>query len=887
MANDVAIIRPQAGFQEMFVRSNVDFCMGGGCLNSGKLQPVDSNVLTPTGWVRMGDLRVGDYVSTPFGKPSKVIEIYEHKQKDIYRITTNDGRSCECGLEHLWSIRTQKQKQKFLKERDPSKYITVLETSDLIKRLANGKKNYIQIPYAQEFPKKELVIPPYVLGVLLGDGCMTPKTWINNTNILFSSQEEDIIQKVYDIVGGTKIYRQPNCYTKKIYTPNAKRYREYCESKNLMTYSHLKYIPDEYLFSSIEDRKQLLFGLMDTDGTVSTGGNFIFSTTSEEMKNGFVFLCRSLGYRATVHKDSRDKYKSGVGYSIIISTFDNIFTSKKHIERYNRWINKDRKYERFYEHIYITSIERVRVSDARCILVDDPLHLYITDDFITTHNSYASVLACSYGVLDPKFTALYLRNNLGDLKAGGGIADTFREIFGENVNIVESGEPHIDFPSGARIDLTHVNDQSRDAIRRRFKGRQYDLIVFDEGTGYTWECFTEIATRNRGKGNCKKQMLMTTNPEKDHWIRTFIDWYVGDDGLIREDRNGVIRYFYVNGETVSDVVWGFSKEEVISKCRVGIEKKIKEMNKKSKGFKFKAEDLVKSFTFYLGSMSENVASIGENGGYAGSVAMVGGRAADQYLEGNWNVSTKGVEDAPIPQNLAAYVFENDPQTNGDKWLTVDLADYGTDNYLAIAWDGFHIIDIQLVPVSTPIGNAYNAKSLCAKHGIREDHVIFDATSGMYFKDYLPTSIAYYSNSPSIGVYGKSVMKLKDECFDRLCSIIGRRQMSIAEHLHNLPYVHAKIKERISIKQEFLEECAVVLFREAPGGRKTLVSKKEMRKLLGRMRSTDFLDPCAMRMLPVLRYSHGQELECTAQAVKNAFASDEGNTVDIYDESTWC
>jgi hypothetical protein len=181
--------------------------------------------------------------------------------------------------------------------------------------------------------------------------------------------------------------------------------------------------------------------------------------------------------------------------------------------------------------------------------------------------SYASVLACAQYINNPMFRALYLRNNLGDLKAGGGIADTFREIFGESIKIVESGDPHINFPSGAVIDLTHVANQSREAIRQRFKGRQYDLIVFDEGTGYTWECLTEIMTRNRGKGSWTGHVLMTTNPEKDHWIRTFIDWYIGEDGYIREDREGVVRYFFVNGESVNDVVWGDSKEEVIQRLQ--------------------------------------------------------------------------------------------------------------------------------------------------------------------------------------------------------------------------------------------------------------------------------------------------------------------------------
>lgn len=878
------IIRAQSGFQEKFTRTNVDFCIGGGVVDCGKLQPLYSKVLTPDGWKRMGDLKVGDYVSMPFSEPARILKIYEHKQKDIYNVTTSDGRICECGLEHLWSIRTRKQKEKYLKDKDKSKHLSVLQTKDLIERLNKGKKCYIPVPEAQEFSKKELPIPPYVMGVLLGDGCITESSWKQDTHILFSSQEDDIIQKVYDIVGGTGIYVNKNNYTKKIYTPNARTYREYCDKEGLLTYSYLKHIPNDYLYSSVEDRKQLLYGLMDTDGTVSDKGNFVFSTTSERLKHDFVELCRSIGYVVTVHEDKREKYKYGIGYVIIVSTYDKIFTSEKHLKKYNKWIGKYRRFRKNYDHVYIKSIEKVGVSDARCILVDDPLHLYITDDYITTHNTFAAVMACAEPSSDKNFRALYLRNNLGDARAAGGIMDTFREIYGSSVKIIESGDPHIDFPSGATVDVTHVANQSKDAILRRFKGRQYDLIYFDEGTGFSWETFTTIYTRNRGKGKWTGHVLMTTNPERDHWLRTFLDWYIGEDGFIREDRNGIVRYFYINGETVNDVVWGDSKEEVFDKCRIDIVRKLKKLNGKNDTFKY--EDLIMSFTFYLGRMSENKASIGSNSGYAGAVAMAGGRTAQQMLEGNWNVSTKGDLDNPISHEMAEYVFDNDPQVNGDKWITADLADYGTDNFIAIVWDGFHVIDMLIIGSSTPRQNAENLRMLSLKHDIPQNHIIFDAIGGSYMKDYLPEAIAYISYASTCGMYARSAYKLKDECYMRLVDVINRRALSIDESVANKKYEHAKLTESITLRNEFIEECSVIRFRDTTGGRKALISKREMRQHMGKYRSTDVLDPCAMRMLPILKYENGTELTETAIANQSNENVNEKLYVDIYDDSTW-
>ena len=177
--------------------------------------------------------------------------------------------------------------------------------------------------------------------------------------------------------------------------------------------------------------------------------------------------------------------------------------------------------------------------------------------------SFAACLSVAEPSNDSHFRGLFLRNNLGDARASGGLIDTFKEIYGSAIDVVESGEPKVTFKeSGARIDVTHVSDQSREKVLQRFKGRQYDFIYFDEGTGFTWECFSAIYTRNRGMAQWTGKVRMTTNPDRNHWLRKFLDWYIGADGFIIPEREGVVRYFFMNGETVNDVVWGDTKKEV-------------------------------------------------------------------------------------------------------------------------------------------------------------------------------------------------------------------------------------------------------------------------------------------------------------------------------------
>lgn len=878
MASKQKIIKPFDGFQDKFVRSNLDLVIGGGSMGGGKLNPLYTPVLTTKGWVKMGDLKVGDLVCTPFGNPSPILQIFEHKSKDIYELETFDGRKTYCGLEHLWSFRTTKQIAKYRIHGDMSRNLTTEDTERIIERMNQGQSIYLPISNAQEFTDKKYVIHPYVLGVLLGDGCLVER--FSETSFVISNTEQDIIDKVAGLSNATRVRHCDSSHSKTFFSPLAKEYNKYMSSIGLLTYSYNKFIPNEYLWGSIEQRKQLLYGLMDTDGCVEDKNRFSFSTTSKQLAEDFIYLCRSLGYIATLNVDKRSgKYTKGIAYDISISTDDIIFSSEKHLNRYYSNLDKStRKYARTNDHIRIKSIVKHSNDDARCIYIEDALHLYIIDDFIVTHNSAAAVLSIAEPVLDSRFRAVFLRNNLGDLKSGGGILDEFRKMYGSWCNVVESGDPHVDFPSGARIDVTHIADQTKDKVLQRFKGRQYDFIYFDEGTGFTWECFTAVYSRNRGMAKWTGKVRMTTNPKRNHWLRKFLDWYIGADGFIIPERDGVVRYFYINGETVNDVVWGDTKEEVYRQCKINIDRTLAKFNGKTGKSTYK--DMIKSFTFYEGKMSGNKAILDSNSGYVGSVAVMGGREAQANLEGNWNVDTEEDFDAPISNTDANQCFLNDPQINNDKWVTCDLADTGTDNFLCLAWNGFHIFDYLILKQTTPRQNAEHLEMFAQQHDISNSHIIYDAIRGTYINDYIPEAIPFISNHAPIGMYGRMAYNLKSECYMRLVEAIKRQYISFDDSIANRLYDHANLKQQITIQEEFREECAVVRFKDMPSGKKSLMSKKEMNAKLGKNRSMDLLDPCAMRFLPVLEYPYGEELTKTMTEV---YDDDDEGRESIYDD----
>lgn len=890
MSEQTKIIQPQAGFQERFVRSNVDVVIGGGVLNS---QPIDCLIATPNGFVRMGDINAGDIICNPKGGLQKVNYVIDKGYKECVEFILDDGRIIESDLEHHWRVKDSK---KGMMEVSAQYIINRIEDN---RKIDNRHKKTLRIPTTAPVEYKDMYynerpIHPYVLGCLLGDG------WFSDGHyyIGFCNPDKEIVDRIISLGYNLKKSRNDDEYS---YELRDNKVKEYLKQLGLWNRkSHNKFIPNSYKYAPLEERMELIRGLMDTDGTSSIREKRFrvgYRTVSPFLRDDLREMLWAIGAKVSIcttppairkrRKDSEQlmNCKESYGFYIVAPNNRDLFHLSRKKEKCQS--DKERKVK------LALTIKDYRLTGkklCRCINVNGEEHEYLTNNYVITKNcgkTFAAILSVAEPVQDSRFRAVFLRNNLGDLKSGGGILDEFKNVYGKSVNVVESGDPHVDFQTGARIDVTHVSDQSRDKVLQRFKGRQYDLEYFDEMTGFTWECFTTIFTRNRGTAKWTGKVRGTTNPDRNHWLRTFLDWYIGIDGFIREDREGVVRYFYIAGETVKDVVWGDTKEEVYHQCKSQIDRTLKKINGKTGKATYK--DMIKSFTFYLGRMSENKASIGNNSGYVGSVAVAGGRNAEQLLEGNWNVSPSDSLDAPIPSDMANQVFVNDPCVNGDRWVTCDLADTGTDNFLCLAWDGFHVIDSLILGKTTPRQNAEQLQMFAEHHDVSDSHIIYDAIRGTYINDYIPDAIPFFSYAHPMGVYGRMARQLKDECYMRLIEMIKRGDLSISEKVGTRIYEHQKLKENITIQNEFIEECAVVRFKEVQNGKKTLLSKREMNQKLGKGRSMDLLDPCAMRMLPVLHLPYGDER--IGSAIDEDDEDEEtdawGQPNSIYEDSTWC
>lgn len=615
-------------------------------------------------------------------------------------------------------------------------------------------------------------------------------------------------------------------------------------------------IDDTYKFGSIGQRIRLLDGLAENKEVCereSTSGFIEYRVKDDGLTEDIIYILRSLGYAPTM-----PILKNGYNYFFI---------------------------DKHSDHVLIESITYKCNEDALCILVEDKDHLYIAGDFVTTHNTFGAVLSTAESSQDSKFRGCFIRRTLGDLKVAGGVVEKFQEVYGEeNVDVKKSESPLITFPSGATVECRQIQNEDIQKVSEQWKGSEYDLIAFEELTSFSWETFTYLMSRNRGKAKNTGHIIATTNPKKNHWVRKFIDAYVGYDGLIDPKMDGVVMYFYLNGEKVEDVVWGDTKKEVYDRCRESIDSKLKAF-----GGQATYENLIKSFTFILGKTSENVAMLENNKNYIGSIAATGAKRSQIFVEGNWDIDEdEDVENAAIKREDAKRCLDNTECTNGDLWITADLADVGKDNSVFLAWDGFHIFDIMIRQRCLPRDNAQWLQEFAIKHNIPDTHIIYDATRALYINDYIKDAVPYISSKLPRGILRRTARYLKDECYLRLASVIENGMLSISESVSSKKYVHQKnLGSGMTVGIEFLDECAVVVFEQLANGKKCLLGKKEMNKRLGHGRSMDVLDPIAMRMLPILEYPIGDELSVIDGRIYRSSNSSSTTGFDIYQESNWC
>lgn len=359
-------------------------------VGSGKALKHGSKVYYEDRVNNIEDCKIGDKIYGRDGNLTTVIGVYPQGIVDLYEIEFFDGRKVVCSGDHLWTIQNTENHRQRIETLNTEYLFKTFKRKYFNKKLNKEiEVNRYTIPNIESlnFGKKNVLIDPYYLGLWLGDGTT------NSPNHVTTVDEEIVkfLEKYAITLGGRLV--QNDGITYKIcnlldnYQTPLKRGYQYYDLK------HNKHIPKDYLYNSIDNRMELLKGLMDSDGYVDKNGRISLSLSDEILHKDVLFLIRSLGINCTVTTKKTSYYsekynkrvKGKLAYIIYIGTSD--LPLFKLSRKFNRQVFKKRPC------IGIENIKKVESDFATCIKVDNKDSLFLTNDFVPTHNTPTFLLS--------------------------------------------------------------------------------------------------------------------------------------------------------------------------------------------------------------------------------------------------------------------------------------------------------------------------------------------------------------------------------------------------------------------------------------------------------------------------------------------------------------
>jgi hypothetical protein len=351
----------------------------------GKGLDNEEKLLTPSGWIKVGDVKKGDILYGRDGRKTEVTGVFPQGVKPSYRFTFDDGAEIVCDNSHLWSVMTSRQRfrkeyswkgRESLPNKEYGEWV-VRETSEIAAYYSRydgtpPPKQRYTIPVCEpvEFDYAETNLDPYTVGAILGDGSV-------RHSFSFATGDAEILSYIpyetrkhkarfmYSIIGIKDKLRKDGILGK---------------------YSYEKSVPKEYLINSVGVRTRLLQGLMDTDGTIGKNNVIEFSTTSRQLAEDVKFLVLSLGGKCSISERTTSfthlgvKKKGRLSYRVSIKSMKiNPFRLKRKADRfYQKYTTQDR---------ILLKVEKVGERETTCLMVDNQDKLFLSTDFIVTHNT--------------------------------------------------------------------------------------------------------------------------------------------------------------------------------------------------------------------------------------------------------------------------------------------------------------------------------------------------------------------------------------------------------------------------------------------------------------------------------------------------------------------
>jgi phosphate starvation-inducible PhoH-like protein len=418
----------------------------------GRAQPLSSAVLTPSGFQPIGGLRVGELVVGSNGLPTPVLGVYPQGRKQVFRLIAQDGASTLCCGEHLWRVFTAADRRRGRPGR-------IVETREMVGRLRAAHQHRFELPLLGapvEFPPREVPLDPYALGLLLGDGCLT-----GTTTPSFSTADPELAVALEERLDGIELrpkggvdYGLHHAAGHRGGVIVANPVTAALRVLDLVgTRSRTKFVPEVYLHNESAVRLAVLQGLLDSDGGPVVQRErtcrIQYTTCSERLRDDVFFLVRSLGGVAYSRRRKAAGRRPGWARGRPIHHRSDAFVMDIRLPEVIEPFRLERKREHYRQNgvgrpmRFVHAIEPAGEVETVCIQVAAADSLYITDDFLVTHNT-----------LNDSFVILDEAQNTSPEQM-----KMFLTRLGFNSRMVVTGDvTQIDLPSDQRSGLVVVRD---------------------------------------------------------------------------------------------------------------------------------------------------------------------------------------------------------------------------------------------------------------------------------------------------------------------------------------------------------------------------------------------------------------------------------------------
>ena len=479
---------------------------------TGKALSLDTPIPTPNGWTTMGDLKIGDIIFGRDGKHTTVVGKSSIQKIDTYEIEFDNGEVVKACSQHKWKVSHSDwyHKEKVLSTE------SIIKKFNCLKTTSKSSSIYINISNAIELPERILPIDPYTFGVWLGDG--------SRSNGAITGLYEDIeeINENIPLSLTTKSKDKGNVW------------RYYYKGLRKETHSlgldKEKYIPDDYLRSSVTQRLELLRGLMDTDGSVSPNGSCEFYQKDGKLLYQVRELLSSLGIK------SRLRFKKVSGYEGLYGTIS-FCTSKYDVFKLPRKLERQRNNLDHSKNnrLYIKDIRKIETEPMQCISVDNEDHLFLCGKtFIPTHNSTTVVsFLLHYAVFNDNVNIGILANKAATARE---LLDRLQTAY-ENLpkwmqqGIVSWNKGSLELENGSKILAAST---SASAVR----GMSFNILFLDEFAfvpNHIADSFFASVYPTITSGKQTKVIIVSTPHGMNHFYRMWHDAEKGKNEYVYTD----------------------------------------------------------------------------------------------------------------------------------------------------------------------------------------------------------------------------------------------------------------------------------------------------------------------------------------------------------------